>query len=255
METMIRKKIITKTSEDGGEGLWAVSYADLLMVMMSFFIVFFNLEQKSEQKPSSIQKYLNIVVSLADDEILKKDTASGKVYKTLIENKMQDKNFFSLGFSPDVILPKVQFKEVPAVKDGHLYFSDIAESKEFETRSTGTGLPSDNIGILINFSDDIFELGSYELSEKAKKELTKVLISLSRHKKEINLVFIGHSDQLKVSGRRKIVKTNLALSALRASSAVDYAIEQGFDPLWVSAHGMGEYARKTRSLSLRVVVK
>ena len=26
---------------DEGEGLWAVSYADLLMVLMSFFIVFF----------------------------------------------------------------------------------------------------------------------------------------------------------------------------------------------------------------------
>jgi len=46
-EIRISRKTLTEVGHKDGHG-WAVSYADLLMVLLSFFIIFFSLEESSE---------------------------------------------------------------------------------------------------------------------------------------------------------------------------------------------------------------
>ena len=105
----------------------------------------------------------------------------------------------------------------------------------------------------IDCPDNIYRNGKYNISDTHKKQLVELFEAIKPYQEHINLVFIGHTDQTPIKSKFGVIESNLILSHLRAAKAVEFAIEKGFDPMWVSSQGLSEYTRNTRSLSVRIM--
>lgn len=239
MKRIGKKRHIEEEAES-----WAVSYADLLMVLMSFFIVFFNIDDSGEKTIVDIiargfkkddaripaggrGSELGVLKGL--EEAINKNGSKIKVYHQVgdLENAFGNakENSESDPMSGvDALMKEKQKKEVMAQR-----------------------------GLLIELSDDIFHIGAYELNSYVKNEIDQVLAGLDQYKNEIQIVAIGHADKIPMSASRKVIDSNFILASLRASKAVKYITSKGFDPYWVSGKAVSVENRSTRSLSIRVV--
>lgn len=233
---MRRKSSHYFEQDDGGEGLWAVSYSDLLMVLMSFFIVFFNMNDKKDM--TSIQK---ILLQMKDkSEVVFRDGKTGAVVDPSEAIKGPEKYFTGFGKESAGRSP-ASIGETSALNMSDLkskYAVNIAEKE-----------------IVIDLPANIFSIGMYELDEKTMKDFDEILAVISPYRSEINLIVVGHSDKLPINPSTKIVNNNLILSTIRATKGVEYLIKKGFEPTWISAQGVGEHNRNTRSLSVRIMAR
>jgi chemotaxis protein MotB len=237
----MHKRPVKKKMEESAES-WAVSYADLLMVLMSFFIIFFSQNEKNGDY--AINK---IMVSLQKEfGAVQVDPATGKEIDTVSaqllpgfsaskEQKIERKpssleQEFKMNNKLNLIISKLQ--------------RDPSESNEKQLYKQG---------FQIDFENNIYPLGSYEMNQKTIQDLKILLESLKTHREKVNLIFIGHTDMAPIKNKKQVVDNNMILSTLRASKAVEIAVKNGFSPYWVSAQGLAEFSRNTRSLSIRVI--
>jgi flagellar motor protein MotB len=272
-----RKKHKSTLGDEPGEGVWAVSYADLLMVLMSFFIIFFSLEG-DQSKNNKTQAMDDIVYELQTDLFALQKNSSGekltaaqsiktrrapagitvlnsfnKDIKSPSETKVLSKHQVDTASqSVNKCLKGTEKQCEPTKLDDAISFYSIG-SPDPKTAKAST--IKNNKGIMIDFPKDIFAPGAFNLSDKTQAEVVNVLSKLRPHMGKINLVFVGHTDEIPMGANRKVINSNLVLSSLRASKAVEIAIKNGFDPVWVSAQGVGEHNRNSRTLSLRVVMR
>jgi len=95
-------------------------------------------------------------------------------------------------------------------------------------------------GVFIKFPGKIlFELGEADLKPKAKKILEKIVPLLKDYSRSYNICIEGHTDNLPIHNKR--FSSNWELSAARAISVVKYFQEKGLSSERLSAAGYGEY--------------
>jgi flagellar motor protein MotB len=204
--------------------LWAVSYADLLMVMLAFFVIFFEFKQVTDNQPmekmaSELEKKAGLAMT-GDATAMEKSKVAPE---PVTEGQMR----------APVSIPELK-------KIDKTMFTIKKDGKEKD--------------IIIELPDDIYEMGEYALTPSDKAEVDRVLDVLRPYADNVALVFVGHTDEVPVRVfKNHIIDSNMVLSNLRSSYAVNYAVSKGFDARWVYAQGVGEYSRNTRSLSIRVL--
>lgn len=257
--TTIRRRPSEEIYEDPQQHLWAISYSDLLMVMMAFFVLFFNFEDKSSPDALMDRIRLSFIKSSGDgpgggngDSTLKADRAPG-----------------STG-SASATGPGAGAGAGAGTSDGKGFGANLQYTKGIANATTVVGLPPNIIeqlketgvqfrevkadkNLVVDFPDDFYPVGKYDLGGKRIKDVERVLKILDPFKEHIALTFIGHTDETRfMPGQNKILASNLVLSSLRAARAVETALLMGFDPKHVSPKGLAEHARATRSLSLQI---
>jgi len=129
--------------------------------------------------------------------------------------------------------------------------------KQIEDKMLGVEVTSQFIKLTFS-SPVLFDSGSAELKEEAKKILLPVFESI---KKMNNPVIVeGHTDSVRIIGHK--FSSNRELSLMRAFSVIDYFIGMGFDPQKISAFGYGEYkpvalneTEEQRALNRRIEIK
>ena len=99
--------------------------------------------------------------------------------------------------------------------------------------------------VYISLSDNmLYKSGSYEISERAGETLSKIAKIIMDYK-DYDVLIEGNTDNVPVntsSALMKNIRNNWDLSALRASSVVQYLQEHyGVDPKRLTAGGRGEY--------------
>ncbi len=233
-----------KLHEDSGQDfLWAVSYSDLLMVLMSFFIIFFDVTQDEK---SSILAKAQTALDLkfrqggaGSSQTAKADSASETSQKTagdsLLSGQVEAKGTGKQG------VPSLEYL-----------------SRSMDTAGVrivfGPGFES----LTLILDDNLFESGSYRINESIQKIIQPILDRLSPYKEEIVLTWIGHTDATPVTQLKKInsvIDSNLVLSNLRSIRAVEFTLQQGFPAENIFSQGAERDSRKTRSLSLRIQEK
>ena len=203
---------------------WAVSYSDLLMVLLAFFVLYFRF---GEQESSSI---LNNVVRQLDSQAAAR-LANAQSAGAVSQNAAAGDTVASA--------PSLSAKQLRTA-------IETAGLKIEESALKGS--------LTIHFSDQFFAPGQYQLTLKQNEKLQQLLSLLEPYRSQIDLVFIGHTDTSAIAtGRKKVVDSNLVLSNLRAARAAEFALLKGFDPQHVSSEGVGQYRRATRSLSVKIV--
>lgn len=216
--TPIRRIKQAEVYEDPNQHLWAISYSDLLMVLLTFFVLFFSFGENSKQP-------LVDKIKISFEKVGKK----GK------------QGVITGSATPEAEAPR----SVSNVSPG------LAEKLKDLDVSVATKVQNEKF--VIDFPDDFYSAGKYELNAKQKKELARVLAVVREYDENIHLTFIGHTDEVPVAyANNKVINSNLVLSNLRAARAVEVAWEEGFSPKYVFSQGAGEQQRKTRSLSLEI---
>lgn len=271
--------------EDPLQFLWAVSYSDLLMVLLCFFVVYFNFSDAF--KESAVERIVNVL-----NEKYTKPTVglglAGQPAKGKNSGFLNGENIFAGDREGDASSGKCGgalsggLEECGPTAKGKAQVSIEVGSGGATRRVAATGLSGGGVGangsagvaginsqlnvfkdstqvqqdirgVLIDFPDNMFKMGQYSLTKKMQEEITKVLDVVKLHKDDVMVTFIGHTDEIPVkSAGGSVIDTNFVLSNLRAAKAVEFAVETGFDPRWVTAQGVGEHLRMTRSLSLRI---
>jgi len=208
--------------EDETSHLWAVSYADFLMVLLSFFIIFFSIDNK---KRSDV---IEEIILLTSKDAKKKDA------ETIPENQ-------------SARWPAFESKGVPSNAIGALKASDMFEDLKVENHpNEGT--------LIINMPDNIYGLGQINLSSEHEKRLQKLIKQLLPYAEKVNIVFVGHTDSQPLSKTKtENVKDNFDLSALRASAAVRSVQGLGIPKGRMFLSGSAENVRNTRSLSIHLI--
>lgn len=99
--------------------------------------------------------------------------------------------------------------------------------------------------VYISLADNmLYKSGSYEINSRAKETLSKIAKIIMDYK-DYDVLVEGNTDNVPVntaSAQMKNIRNNWDLSALRASSVVQYLIDNyGVDPKRMTAGGRGEF--------------
>ena len=99
--------------------------------------------------------------------------------------------------------------------------------------------------VYISLADNmLYQSGSYEVNSRAKETLSKIAKIIQDYK-DYDVLIEGNTDNVPVSttsARMKNIRNNWDLSALRASSVVQYLQDNfGISPKRMTAGGRGEY--------------
>ncbi len=206
--------------------LWAVSYADFLMVLLSFFVIFFSYDQKQQEK---IKEDIS--------EITKSHKTLMKVEKDLQRDLTAVSQNQSTMDQPNPSLAEVS--------------SSMKSLKE-----TIVTKQLDKNTIVIYLPESIYGLNEIFMSEKGTQSFKKIIQTLQPYRDQIELTIVGHSDNsILKPQQQQLISSNFALSSLRAAEALKLAIVLGFPSETLSVKGEGSVKRNTRSLSIIINAK
>jgi len=201
--------------EEGDNSIWAVSYADLLMVLLAFFVIFFSFDSPQEQSKG--------LQSLAMG--LKNAGIAGFVKSTQGSSE------------PGVDSPR---PEVGLISK-HLSAIGASEIK-IEGESLQVLLP-----------DNAFSNGQYKLSSEIRARLDSIYETLRPFERDLQIVVVGHADALKYAAPlNEYLGDNFDLSSLRALRGLQYLLSKGFPHDQISAQGAADGVRNSRTMSLKV---
>jgi chemotaxis protein MotB len=207
----------SETLEDNSL-LWAVSYADFLMVLLSFFIIFFSYEPT---KKNELMQRIIGASKTAPDARAPNAVGGGKA-GTL--DAKQSENL---------------------VRHMGSLFKDF----KIDTKAEPAQL-------VIYLPDDSFAKGHTDLSHAYDKNFEDVVTALKPFEKDVVITFVGHSDQTPVRLlENRSFTDNFDLSSLRATWALRKAAKLGLDVQNLQAKGVAEYNRGSRTISILIEAK
>ena len=229
---------------------WAVSYSDLLMVLMSFFVIFYSADKG---EADSILAALTVKMkakgvvedSQTKDDVRGDPTGVWDKKGSGVGNKGQSKGKSGVGV-------KVGDEQT----DEQIYSSFATRLLE-SMGSSGAGVTVETYRdfVMVMLSDDIFDNRKYDLTEAAKLELDEVFAVIKDINRDVAITFVGHSDPSRIKSGTGLLTDNFVLSSLRASRALRYAAEKGISEESLFIEGSAANVRATRSLSVRVELR
>ena len=207
--------------EDENAHLWAVSYADFLMALMSFFILFYSADPSKKN---------SVIFNLA-----KQFDSKGKGELANAGGKTKGTG----GGLAAAISDKVNDRLPSSLSDSLSRFN--------------VSLDKDHESIVINFADDMYSAGKHEMYKEQVVVLKEILEKIKPFSESINLYFEGHADNRPIQVHKTdIVVDNFVLSSLRASSALIIARDMGFEEKKLFIQAASSNIRNSRSLSIRI---
>jgi len=189
---------------------WLLTYADLITLLLAFFIVMYSMSQVDAKKFGKMSKALSGVLKGGGVAIKKGDEIGSAPGKGV----MKLGHLVSIGH-------KIEEK-----------FKRLGEDKLVSTELNERGL------VIHIMESALFKIGSADLEPKAKMTLdiiTNQLTGVSNH-----IRVEGHTDNIPIKTDR--YPSNWELSSARATEVVRYFIENhGIEPNKISALGYGEF--------------
>lgn len=230
---MARRNFNKKESSDGGTPGWMVTFADLMSLLLTFFILLFSMSNVDEEKFDSAAQ--SIQGAFGGIGIYDRNTS-----KTPVSNSMEE--------NIEIDVKKEEIENM------HKKVTKYLSSKNINNEVT---VNTDEKGVYFDIKEAVlFDSGSAEIKESG----IKVLKELSGLIKDINnqLMIEGHTDNVPINNNK--YSSNWELSTARAISVVKYFTEVGkITPGRMAAIGYGEYnpivdnsTEKNRAVNRRV---
>jgi chemotaxis protein MotB len=213
---------------------WLLTYADLITLLLAFFIMMYVFSKKDAYKYDEVASHLKTIFSggtglagkgsvtaTSPIDMPSRGASSGEI-KRQLEGEFVDKNRNKSGAENISVL-------------------------------------SDERGIVIRVLDKaFFDEGKAELKEEAKSALDKIVPIIKGVENHIRIE--GHTDNVPINTSE--FKSNWELSVRRATEVVRYFIEKrGLPPERISATGYAEYrpisqnnSPKNRALNRRIEI-
>jgi len=207
---------------------WLLTYADMITLLMLFFIVLYSMSNADTAKVQQLSEELKSVLAGGNWGIFQN---IGRTQKRGIDN-LSGKG----GIGSKNPYQTKNTQQIKVLSKANELFKPEIESKYLQ-------VTMDERGLVITLTGDIFfEGGSAHIEDPARPVLNKVSTLL---KSLPNFVRIeGHTDNFKVSMSRQgeNYPSNWDLSSARSVNILRYLVEENFvDPRRLSAVAFGEY--------------
>jgi len=204
--------------EDDNEATWLVTYADLMTLLLVFFILMYAISSlnlsKFKHVISSIQVNLgekNPGMGLL--EIVKVPERLDKKVSLADLSGLKSRENEMLGDLDDLIQEKKLGKHIIAqISEGKIYIQIRGKV--------------------------LFDSGAAQLNEDAKPILDKI-IDIIQDYEEFNVNIKGHTDNTPISTAQ--FASNWELSAIRATTVLKYLIDGQVNPMRLTATGYGDF--------------
>ncbi len=212
-----------KKDEGGGAPEWMATFADLVTLLMCFFVLLFAMSTTQQET------YKELVTSLRSalgaQSVPESGTREGlTMHPVPSEESSQEQQIDEMGGMIE--------KEMEDI------VSEVRELVLFNKLGGEVSVVKTEEGVVITMSDLLlFDRGGTKLSEKGLDILKKVAAVLSRLAYHVKVK--GHTDSSPISS--SIYPSNWELSAARASTVVRLLVANGVPPQYISAEGYAHY--------------
>ncbi|MCG8632748.1 MAG: OmpA family protein [Desulfobacterales bacterium] len=199
------------------EATWLVTYADLMTLLMVFFVLLY---------------------TLASFEKKQYQDKLATVQETIKENPEIEGIMKFMG-RPDGFDKKIRIDEITGLRtrDSALYRSmDRMVKNSAKTEQLSLEDHSGKLVITIS-GEALFKSGSASLNPSAIPEINQ-MIGLFKEFTEYDINIKGHTDNIPIA--TKAFPSNWELSAIRATTVLKYLISQGINPDRLTATGYGK---------------
>jgi flagellar motor protein MotB len=207
--------------ETGENMMWAVSYSDLLMVLLSFFVLFFSYGEKEKETKDSITKMVRrfeTVTAPVDGTA----TTVAKAPATAPAPKAEP-------VTEKLTLSQQLLKVLP---------SDRIQSN------------LDGDSIILRFGLNAYAPGQVRPPTAIQPQLNQLANILKPYLDEVDIVVVGHADTQKVRRYRKRFSDNLEVSLARSVRAVRYLENLGIPLTKMRSLGTGDQEIASRTISI-----
>ena len=220
-EENIDEELEYAIEESRGIAPWVITFADMVTLLMVFFILLFAIGTVEQEKWRQIKESLR--EALGADAVEELGTKQGLDVITQLDEQTVH-----------------AVDEVGAMVNREM--EDItSEVEEFVFKNKLSGevrVSSDERGAVITISDVVvFPPGSADMTEKGRKTLRQVFDVLKQF--NYNVKVEGHTDNTPIRTLR--FPSNWELSASRASEVAHMLIDDGFPPERPSVEGFAEF--------------
>ncbi len=220
-------------AEEGEEGApaWVMTFADLVTLLMVFFILLFAMGTIEDEKWRLIKESLK--TALGTDVIPESGTREGL---DVIKNKLlEDKTIHAVDEVGAMVAKEVE--EIASEVEEFVYKNKLAGQVEVN---------SDERGAIITISDLVlFRPGQARVTFEGDKTLKQIFDLLKQF--NYNVTIEGHTDNTPIRTER--YPSNWELSASRASEVARKLVSSGFPPNKLTVEGFAEYRPKVPNTS------
>lgn len=235
------------------EGSWAVSYVDMLTLLLCFFIIFYSNTQNHPEE-NILQK---IAFDLSGRPSAGNTTGKGEGNGSgSISGTGAGIGSFGAGFGPgngsgnatgSGNLTGSSLWGKTAVKGtGNINISpeDLAMLELIKSKlakELPASIKTGERSLEINFEGiSFFPSGKTKLLPEAEVQITKVITLLEKYKGIVRITVQGHTDPTKLTVSKKNFSDNWELSVLRATSVLKLFLKNGFSQEMLSAEGFAD---------------
>lgn len=218
---MIRKRRRPADSGKQSHERWLLTYADMITLLMVFFIVLYALSTINAKKFEAVAISLSRAMG-GGQSVLSQPGAS-----------------LAQGISGSSLVKDIEIREMEEINDLERIRRELQGFIDQNGLNGKVTVNMEERGVVLSFQDvALFPLGSAEISPGAREligKLGKILMS-SQHYIRVE----GHTDDLPINTRE--FPSNWELSVARSTRVVQELIRGiGFPPQRLSATGYGEF--------------
>ncbi|MCP4597253.1 OmpA family protein [Neptuniibacter sp.] len=236
---MNTKKTLLEEDDSGG---WIYTFADLMTLLLVFFVLLFSLSsveaERFEKAMRSLNQALqgddgaNSVIDLPHEAPIKTDVPEEieeVLPATELADDAADKANENEAENQNVTIDN-EWSKLTDEFEQHFQVS-IAEN------AVDVGTPKDGKVTIKVKGDVLFPSGSAEFNPEMMTVLDSMVLLLKQNS-DLKLSIHGHTDDIPIETTR--FPSNWDLSAIRATNVLRYMVRGGLQPERVSATGYGE---------------
>lgn len=203
--------------EAAGMMRWLLTYADLITLLMAFFVILYAMSKADAQKFNALRTSLAVA--------LKADAGAGN---TIIFDKQGT-----------TVIDQPMPQEGSSAKDAEDFQEIIHKIQANVKDPKMVGFIVDERGLTVRFLDNVlFDLGQANLRQDAIPLLDTVGAAMKGNTRYVRVE--GHADNLPINTLQ--FPSNWELSSARSIAVTRFLIEKyGMDPRRMSSLGYGEY--------------
>jgi len=236
---MGRSRFEDEGGHEGGMERWLITYADLITLLLAFFVIMYAMSNVDATKYEMMAKSLKLALGM-------EKAGQGLVSNMSGEQPGKDSSI-SLKGTDDrkKAMPQQEVNELVDLKQAQerrefdYMIKRIKEYTEEKKIVNNLSATTDGRGLVLNLSDTVlFESGKADLSPRAKELLDALADILLESHKHIKVE--GHTDNVPIRNER--YPSNWQLSTDRATNVIMYWIEKYPEASGLlSAAGYGEH--------------
>jgi chemotaxis protein MotB len=209
---------------DGGGGMrWLLTYADLITLLMVFFVVMYAMSNVDKKKYETVSASLRQALHIEGSA------------NSLIADRMGQLQMEAIRPTDQMDLKDVQIQEDAEFKK----VVELIKNNSTAEEQRSVKFNIDERGLVISFLDTLlFDVGHADIRPEAYPVLDRLAAAVKDSPRTIRVE--GHTDNLPIATIQ--YPSNWELSAARAIMVTRYFItKHGIDPHRLSATGYGEY--------------